>query len=154
MLQATQIQLSFTLVELLTVILVILAIVALFFLVKVLIGLSKTMKGVSTILEDNKDNIDLAIKNLSETSTSAVSIASEVDGLVKDVKPGLVSTLTEVEGVVGNANKLSTDAVDTVEYFTMSAVDTFDNISSGVSKATDYIELFKSVLQSLKKMLS
>ena len=154
MLLGTQIQLSFTLIELLTVILVILAIVALFFLVKVLIGLSKTMKNVSTILEENKDNIDLAINNLTATSTSAVSISSEVDSLVKDVKPGLVSTLTEVEGVVGNANKLSNDAVDTVEYFTMSAVDTLDNISSGVSKATDYVELFKSVLQSIKKMLS
>ena len=154
MLLGTQIQLSFTLIELLTVILILLAIVALFFLVKVLIGLSKTMKNVSKILEDNKDQIDLAINNLSATSTSAVSIASEVDGLVKDVKPGLVSTLTEVEGVVGNANKLSNDAVDTVEYFTMSAVDTLDNISGGVSKATDYVELVKSILQSIKKMLS
>lgn len=154
MLPATQIQLSFTLVELLTVILILLAIVALFFLVKVLIGLSKAIKNVTAIIEDNKDQIDLAINNLSATSTSAVSIASEVDGLVKDVKPGLVSTLTEVEGLVGNANKLSTDAVDTVEYFTMSAVDTFDNISSGVSKATDYVELIKSILQSIKKMLS
>ena len=81
------------------------------------------------------------------------NILTEADGLVKDIKPNLVVTVGDVQGITSNVHRLSTDAVDTVEYVTMSAVDTLENLSTGISTATDYVSIVKGILESVKSIL-
>ena len=150
---ATVFQVSFSLLDILIGLLVIAGIVVLVLLAKVLFSLSKTLKAVSAVVEDNKTNLDSSLANLPSITKSVGSMLTEADGMVKEVKPNLVVTLREVEGITTDVHKLSTDAVDTGEYVAMTAVDTIDNINTGVSSATDYVALIKSILESVKSIL-
>lgn len=150
---ATQIELKFSLAELLLALLVIVGIVVLVLLAKVLLSLSKTMTVLNKVVEDNQENINESLKFLPSISNSADGILKEAKVMVTEVKPNLVSTITEVQGITTNVNKLSGDAVDTVEYVAMTAVDTMDNLTTGVSSATDYIALIKNILESIKSVL-
>ena len=150
---ATVINLSFSLSEALLAILLIVAIVALVFLIKVLMGLSKTMDVVQKIASDNKESIDATIVKLPSIVGSADSLLVKADGLVDELKPQIVDTLVEVKGITKNANKLSTDAADTVEYVVSSAVDTMHSVNKGVSSATDYVDIIKSILEAIKNFV-
>lgn len=148
-----QFNLSFTLTDLLLGLLIIVGIVVLVLLAKVLMSLSKTMNVLSKIAEDNQENLNQTLANLPSISKSAEEIMSQADVMIKEVKPSLVTTLTEVQGITSNVNKLSGDAVDTVEYVALSAVDSMDSLTKGVSSATDYVALIKQILESIKSIL-
>lgn len=150
---ATQFNLSFTFKDILIVLLLIAAIAVLVLLAKVLFSVSKTLKTVNGLVEDNKDSLDRTLADLPGITNKVDGILVEADGLVKEIKPNLVVTLGEVEGISKDVHRLSTDAVDTVEYVAMTAVDTVDNITTGVSSATNYIELGKSILTSIKSFI-
>lgn len=144
---------SFTILDMLLALLVIAAIVAVVYLIIVLSGLSKTMKGVQKLVEDNQENLSATLKTLPGISSNLETTLDHVNTLVSQTEPDVVHIVSDVRKVTDKANKISGDVADTVEYFALSAVDTVDSLTSGVNKTTSAIATVQEIVQLVRAYL-
>lgn len=145
------ISISFTLSDLLFVFLAIAGIVALVYLVKLFASITKITDNISKTMEDNKSSIDATIKDLPSITTNVAKLLENTESMVGEVKPQVVSMLTDVNNVTSKISNVSTNISDTVEVVGLAAADTASNFSSKISNATDYIALVKSLISVLTK---
>lgn len=157
---SNQFVLSFTVEGVLLALLAIAGIVCLVLLAKVLLSVSKTLKTMNTIVNDNQAHIDQTIQSLPGLMTKVDTSIDEANTALKEVnhllitsEPALLKTIDGVGDTVTNVSKLSTNVNDTVEYLAMSAVDTADSVSSKVSSAGSTFSYVKEVVDIIRNFI-
>lgn len=157
---SNQFVLAFTIEGLLLALLAIAGIVCLIFLAKVLMQLSQTTKELNALVKGNAKELDKTIKALPglmtkvDTSLVEANVAlKEVNHLLVESSPALLSTIDSVSVSAQNASKLTANVNDTVEYFAVSAIDTADSLTSKVSSAGATFSYVKEVVDIIRNFI-
>lgn len=131
------------------------------FLILVLKNASKILGQISSVVEDNKEEIDITIKQLPEITTNINSITKEVDTLINDISPEInellesVNTLSgKVENIAGVIDETTEKVGDTVDVVTDSIVETAVAFQYNTQDISDYFQIVKEVIKNVKSMIN
>ncbi|WP_313758413.1 hypothetical protein [Tissierella sp.] len=151
---------TLTVQDLFKLILFLLGIGGLTYLILVLRNISKLITQVSLIIEGNKKDIDVTLKQLPIISENISSITKSTDIALKDLTPeinNLVSNINDISGKVGSI----TDSVDST---THKVSETFDVISDSISETAfafqynvknidNYIRLIVEIIETIRNAI-
>jgi predicted PurR-regulated permease PerM len=131
----------------------VLVILALVFLVIVLKKLGQLVTKISALLDDNKNEIDIVLKNAPEITLKVKSIVSHADDWIVQAGPDVREVARHSSTVAKNVSDMSKDLSDTVNFISENAVDTVSAVRNSVYTTTDYIDFIIQVIDIVKKVI-
>lgn len=148
---------SLTINDLFKIALFIVGIGALGYLIVVLKNVANLISKISSIVEDNQENINATIKEVPEISGNINSITKNADIAIKEMTP-------DINGIVKNANNITGkigSITDTAEQTAMKALDTADltvdaiadaaySLKFNIKNINDYIQIIGDVIERIR----
>lgn len=141
-------------------ILFLLSIGAMGYLILIFKNISKLLKNINSVIEENEISIDTTIKQLPQISENINSITKNTDIAIKDLMP-------EINGLVHNINNISDKVgsiTESIDHTTEKVFDTFDAVSDSITETAfafqynvkninDYIQIVLEVIETIKNII-
>lgn len=151
---------NLTIQDLFTLILFLLGIGALIYLILVLKNIHRLLSQANILAESNMKELDSTLKQLPE-------ISQNINAITKEAKTTLNNLSPEINELIHNINSISgqiESVTDTIDSTTHKVIDTFDIVTDSLSETAlafkyniknvnDYIQIFKEILEIIKKAL-
>lgn len=128
-----------------------LAIVVLVLLISILLGVQKTVKVVSTIIHDNREQIDSTLKQAPEVMTNVRSVTRSANEIIIQNGPNVHALVEKAKVTMDQASNITQDVADTVYYISETAVDAATGFKSSIYNATDSISRIVDLVDIVRR---
>lgn len=131
------------------------------FLIMVLRNANKILGQISNVVETNREEIDITVKQLPEITANVNSITKEVNTLLNDLSPEINELLENVnnvsdrvDNIAGIIDQTTSKVGDTVDLVSDSIAETAITFQYNAQDITDYFQIGKEVIKNVKSILN
>lgn len=111
-------------------------------LIAFLFKLISLIGSVQDIVDNNKTDIDITIREIPLILRNITGITDKTDRLVTDLTPDIKGIAGNVQGTLQSVENISEDAEGLVDYFTVNIVDATESVKNRIFKRSGFTGYF------------
>lgn len=123
------------------------------FLVSLIVFLFKLIGligSVQDIVDNNKTDIDITIREIPLILRNVTGITDKADRLVTDLTPNIKGIASNVHGTLQSVDNVSGDVEGLVDYFTVNIVEATESVKNRVFKRSGFTGYFLDAFDTVR----